>query len=233
VFRYTIGSATGALDPTKWQTVADNRDADDDMSFDADDVWTILSATSFSLSEEEPVDGGPNNGGLLGAGGTTSLPLLSNGGWIKSYREDVTMTLDILVGGTPTVTPVNVVFTGNGGEPYMRSDFNFDNSLTAADYNILLSNHLKALAETTAATSYVKGDVNGDLRNDVSDFRLFKADYIAANGAAAFAALGATIPEPTAPVLLMSGLAVGVRLNSRRRKPGLARARLMPSAGTR
>jgi hypothetical protein len=207
-FKYTINSPTGALDPTKWQTVADNRDADSGGSFDADDIWTILTSTNFSLSEEDPVDGSSDNGGLLGAGGTTSMPLLSNGGWIRTYREDVTMTLDILVGGVPTVTPVTVAFTGNGGQPYKRSDFNFDNALTATDYNILLSNHLKTLTETLPSLSYVKGDVNGDLRNDVNDFRLFKADYIAANGEAAFAALAGSVPEPTTGALLAMGAAL-------------------------
>jgi hypothetical protein len=110
---------------------------------------------------------------------------------------------------------VNVTFTGNGGQPYKRSDFNFDNALTAADYNVLLSNHLKTLTETTAATSYVKGDINGDLRNDVNDFRLFKADYIAANGEAAFAALLASVPEPGSLSLLAAG---AVMLGVRRRR---------------
>jgi hypothetical protein len=215
MFKYTISSPTGALDPTKWQTITDNRDADSGGSFDPDDVWTILTSTNFSLSEEDPVDGSSDNGGLLGVGGTTSMPLLSGGGWIRTYREDVTMTLEILSGGTPTVTPVNVVFTGNGGQPFKRSDFNFDNQLTAADYNVLLANHLKTLTETTAATSYVKGDINGDLRNDVNDFRLFKADYIAANGEAAFAALLASIPEPGSASLLLA--AVGVLAVNRRR----------------
>jgi Concanavalin A-like lectin/glucanases superfamily len=206
MYKYTINSPSGGLDPTKWQSITDNRDADSGSSFDSQDTWAILSATNNSLSEEDPVDGGSDDGGQLGAGGTTTLPLLTNGGWIRSYREDVTMTLEILVNGTPTVTPVNISFTGNGDEPFMRSDFNFDNSLTAADYNVLLSNFLKPLTETVAALSYAKGDVNGDLRNDVNDFRLFKADYIAANGEAAFDALMATIPEPSSALLMAGGI---------------------------
>ncbi|HEX6960426.1 MAG TPA: LamG domain-containing protein [Lacipirellula sp.] len=223
MFKYTINSPSGALDPTKWQTIADNRDADSGASFDQDDNWAILSATNNSLSEEDPVDGiGFNDGGRLGAGATTSLPLLSNGGWIRTYREDVTMTLEILVGGTPTVTPVNISYTGNGGQAYMRSDFNFDNALTAADYNVLLDNFLKPLSEATAALAYGKGDINGDLRNDANDFRLFKADYIAANGEAAFAALMATVPEPGGALMLLTGSAL-VTLQRRRGVPLLGR----------
>lgn len=207
MFKYTISSPSGALDPTKWQTIADNRDADSGGSFDSNDVWAVLSATDYSLSEEDTVDGSADDGGKLGvgAGATSSLPLLAAGGWRKSYREDVTMNLEILVDGIATVTPVTIAFTGNGGLPFQRSDFNFDNALTAADYNILLSNHLKTLTETVPGASYAKGDINGDLRNDVNDFRLFKADYIAANGEAAFASLVGAVPEPSTCLLLLCG----------------------------
>jgi hypothetical protein len=217
MFKYTINSPSGALDAAKWQTIADNRDADSGGSFDSNDAWAVLSATDATLSEEDTVDGSADDGGKLGvgAGATSSLPLLTAGGWRKSYREDVTMTLEILVDGVATVTPVTVSFTGNGGAPFKRSDFNFDNAINAADYNLFLSNYLKTITETVAGLSYAKGDVNGDLRNDVNDFRLFKADYIAANGQAAFAALVGAVPEPASGALLLVGLGA---LAARRRR---------------
>ncbi|MCA9234640.1 MAG: PEP-CTERM sorting domain-containing protein [Planctomycetales bacterium] len=206
MFRYTINSASGTLDPAQWQTIADNADSDNGGSFDNDDVWTIQSSTSFSLSEEELVDGGGDNGGLLGTGGTESLVLSTAGGWVKSYKEDVTMSLGILVNGSEVTTPVSVVYTGNGDQPFARSDFNFDGSINGTDYEILRANQFVTLTETTAVASYAKGDVNGDLRNDVNDFRLFKADYIAANGPGSFAAL-VGVPEPSTILLALGGLA--------------------------
>lgn len=216
VFRYEINSASGALNPAQWRTIADNADSDSGSSFDDNDVWNVLTATNFTWSEEEPIDGGGDNGGLLGAGGTTSLPLSTAGGWLKSYREDVTMTLGILVNGIEATTPVNVVYTGNGGEPFMRSDFNFDNEIDEVDYQILLSNHLTTLTDPNAASTYLKGDVNGDLRNDVLDFRLFKEDFIAVNGLAAFNALVGAVPEPGSVALAVLAAAAVVGLRRRR-----------------
>ncbi len=46
------------------------------------------------------------------------------------------------------------------------------------------------------------GDLDGDGDNDFADFRLFQADYVAANGAAAFEAL-LNVPEPTAALSLL------------------------------
>jgi MYXO-CTERM domain-containing protein len=66
----------------------------------------------------------------------------------------------------------------------------------------------------TAAQAYLHGDLDGDGDNDFFDFRLFKADYIDGNGAAAFAALpeiGLSVPEPSAAILAALGmLALGV-----------------------
>src|SRR4029079_5227418 len=140
--------------------------ADSGGSFDPDDTWNVLSETANRLSEEDPVDGGPNNGGKLGvgAGATASLPMLTAGGWTKSYREnDVVMTLEFLNAGVPTVSSVLVTYTANSGNAWKRSDFNFDNLINATDYNTLMANQLKTLTETTGATSYAKGDINGDL----------------------------------------------------------------------
>ena len=57
--------------------------------------------------------------------------------------------------------------------------------------------------------TFALGDENGDLLNDYTDFRLFKADYIAANGAAAFSSMIATeggyVPEPSTFELMVVG----------------------------
>ena len=118
----------------------------------------------------------------------------------------VAIDLGILVNGSEVTTPVSVVYTGNGDQPFARSDFNFDGSINGTDYEILRANQFVTLTETTAVASYAKGDVNGDLRNDVNDFRLFKADYIAANGPGSFAAL-VGVPEPSTILLALGGLA--------------------------
>jgi hypothetical protein len=66
----------------------------------------------------------------------------------------------------------------------------------------------------TDAQAYGLGDLDGDGDNDFDDFRLFQADYIAANGAAAFAAL-VKAPEPAG--VLLAGMALACAAFTRRR----------------
>jgi hypothetical protein len=116
------------------------------------------------------------------------------------------------------VTPA-IEWTGNGGNPFQRSDLNFDGAIDGGDYDIFLANNLTDIDPDMMLDdvgSYVFGDLDGDQDNDVQDFRLFKADYIAANGAAAFAAL-AGVPEPASVCLLVLGAGIALQLHRRSR----------------
>jgi endonuclease/exonuclease/phosphatase family metal-dependent hydrolase len=61
-----------------------------------------------------------------------------------------------------------------------------------------------SLTGLTHAQAYVMGDLNGDFRNDHADFVIFKAAFDVANGAGSFASMLASVPEPTAIVLVAS-----------------------------
>ncbi len=204
VVKYEIASAAGALDPAGWASIADNGDADSGATIDLDDIWSIISSENTLLSEEDPVDfGGPDDGAPL----TTSVPLGAL--WTKSPFEDLTATLTVWDGFAESELGIPVVFTGNGGAAFSRSDFNLDGNVDADDYITLMAHHLTDLGGTVAAETFALGDVDGDLDNDFNDFRLFKADFIAANGLAAFAALtGASVPEPTSLGLLLLSAAM-------------------------
>ena len=65
------------------------------------------------------------------------------------------------------------------------------------DWNIFLANNGTSFSDMSAAETYSLGDLNGDLVNDLKDFRLFKADYTAVNGAGAFAAPLLLVSPPT------------------------------------
>ncbi|CAD7694869.1 unnamed protein product [Ostreobium quekettii] len=202
IISYSLSSAAGSLNPAGWTSIADTGDANSGGSIDADDIWTVTSATGNNLAEEEPVGGGgPDDGAPLGGGFS-----LGNV-WSKSRFEDVTLSLTILNPDfTERVENLSVQFVGNGGEAFSRSDLDVDGDIDADDYSALLSFHLNPLPGTTAFETAPFGDIDGDLDNDFDDFRLFKNDFIAANGAAAFAALSA-VPEPSAALLALVAVA--------------------------
>jgi hypothetical protein len=100
--------------------------------------------------------------------------------------------------------------------PQSRSDLNNDGLVTVADWALFLPNSSKTFAADPDFTAYLKGDLDGDKDNDYADFKLFKADYIDANGEAAFASLG-VVPEPASAILgsLGAAFALGCRRTRR------------------
>lgn len=207
IVAYWVTSASGALDPAGWNSVAATGDADNGGSIDPNDNWTEgdfdpnnmgdprVIGTTF-LGETDPLGGGgPDDGFSVGA--DVGLGAL----WTASPFEDLVMNITTFDGITESTFAIPVNFVGEG-DPIQRADFNADGVLDAADYAILEANHLTDLTATTAYDAYLLGDMDGDLDNDFNDFRAFKDAYIAANGAAAFAAL--TVPEPTGLILLGS-----------------------------
>jgi hypothetical protein len=94
------------------------------------------------------------------------------------------------------------------GTAAVRSDLNGDGQVNVADWTIFIANGYTNLGSETAVGAYRRGDLDGDRDNDIFDYRLFKADFIAANGAAAFADLEGAVPEPsTMAFLIFGGLA--------------------------
>ena len=92
---------------------------------------------------------------------------------------------------------------------FRRSDFDRDGDLDADDYIRLRTYHLAPLAGDSPLETFAFGDADGDLDNDYEDFRLFKDDYIAAHGAAAFNAVIAghgQLPEPPTCTLMLFGV---------------------------
>jgi hypothetical protein len=219
---YQLTSATGTLQPENHNKISERLDVLGNGSFDSDDLWQayLVTPASPTTLEEAMQPSGSGDGGQLT--GTTSITLNTGANrlWRKYHVEDVRMMLQVQVGTQILDLPANVVYTGNGGVKWVRSDLNFDNAINAADYEIFRSNHRKPIDAMTFPTdpqSYVFGDIDGDQDNDFADFRLFQADYIAANGEAAFAALLASVPEPSGAVLAALGMALAARRRGRKR----------------
>jgi hypothetical protein len=195
---YSITSAAGSLNPAAWTSI----DAGD--AFDTNGTWTAQSSTSSNLAES--VTGGTLDGGTLGA-------MVSRGigaPWLKTPFQDLAFEFTL---GDDTTGFGEVQYTG-AARP--RSDLNGDGAITAADWATFVANAFTNISGETEVGAYLKGDLDGDFDNDYVDYRLFKADFIAANGEAAFAALPGAVPEPTSIVLVT--MAVFGFLIARRRR---------------
>ncbi|WP_428308103.1 LamG-like jellyroll fold domain-containing protein [Lacipirellula sp.] len=203
VFSYSITSASGGLNPASWTTVAGHFDSAGNGSFDSNDVWSTTALTKTAITEEEPFgDGGAEDGGTLG-----TVTFSTNGGWIKSFREDVAITTQALVNGVPTTLIPDIKYVGNGGQPFKRSDLNFDNVINGNDWIVFRNNNLVSLDPNLSdAQTAALGDLNGDGVSNFLDFRVFQADFDAANGVGAFTALVGAVPEPSSVALGLSAV---------------------------
>jgi hypothetical protein len=225
----TISSASGALDPNKWKSVAGNYDVFGNGSFDSEGAWSISSNTVNQLAETES-----SNGGRLGTGGTvTSLQLGLADAWTLSRFEDLVVSVTrVLADNVTTETlGVPVSYINGIGQTAARSDLNFDGAITPADWVAFASNHLDEFTGMTLAQAATMGDLDGNLSNNYEDFLLFQADYDAANGVGALTVLMSSVPEPSsvALVLIAGGAALGMRRRQRSQTAGRVGRILAPA----
>ena len=187
---YSIMSAAGGLDPAMWVSI------DAGNTFDPNGTWTAQSSTSTNLAES--VTGGTLDGGSLAASASRAIGTP----WRQTPFEDLVFSYTL---GDDTTGLGVVQFSGT---PLERSDLNGDGQVNAADWAIFVVNAYTNISGETAVGAYLKGDLDGDIDNDYADFLLFKGDFVAANGAAAFAALTGQVPEPSSAVLVMLALSL-------------------------
>lgn len=193
----SISSAFGAIGPTALTPITGNYDSTGNGSVDNNNAWHITSAAGDNGTFTEVTNG---DAGTLGVG--QQVVLSASGGWLQSPTED--LGLSLVINGTPTNASVSYV--GNGGHAHVRSDLNFDGTLTADDWSVFVEGSYASLAGLSKAEAYQQGDLNGDNLNNFADFRLFKADYDAVNGQGAFAAMSGVVPEPGAALLASVGV---------------------------
>lgn len=195
-----ILSGGGALQSENWKSITNFYDAlPQDGSVDPDHAWSIITETKFSLSEHEPTE--------IGATLATDQEIdFGEDVWKKSRIEDVVMRVE-LADGTVLFETVNFI-GGPGGSSYHRSDLNTDGVITEADWSFFYPNMLADLSLMTTVERALAGDLNGDGKNDVKDFVLFKADYEFFHGSGSFDQMLASVPEPsTWGFLIVAGIA--------------------------
>jgi hypothetical protein len=88
------------------------------------------------------------------------------------------------------------------------ADLNEDGIADATDWQFYRAGFGASLSGLTVDESRRMGDLNGDFKNDESDFALFKLAYDELNGAGALSALQAPVPEPATLTCMCSGALV-------------------------
>ena len=207
---YSITSSFAAVDPSDatWLSIADNYDADNDGSVDATNAWSELSpADTFTDLSEADLSSGL--GTTLDPGQT--IVLSANGAWIKNPNEDLVFQY---VSNLEVQTGI-VGFSGNGDASFALGDFNADNAIDELDWMILRGNQHSDLTAATPLMAYLSGDLNGDQRNNHTDFVLFVDLFDQANGDGAFQDMIENLPEPSGSFLVLTG---GLLLLARRRR---------------
>ena len=209
VVGYTLTSPAGTLNAANWRSITDNADSNSGGTFDPNHAWTKLSVAGSTqdFSEFDLSGGSGPFGGLFGTGGSTTYELGTGGAaeaqraWRTSFYEDIAIDVKLADGSS---LPTTVRYVGNNGVLPRRSDLNFDGQINISDWNLFLTGNAANLSTMTLHDSYIRGDINGDLSNNYTDFRLFKTDFNVANGAGAFEAL-VGVPEPATLALLFVG----------------------------
>jgi hypothetical protein len=209
---YQITSAFEGLLPTSWLSIADNYDQGNPGPNQVDGAhqWSKLTdATSRAdLSEADLASG-------VGASlaHTKTVNLSSGGGWIRNPNEDVVFKY---VSNGQVVNGI-VTYVDNGGVSFAQGDLNTDGAINAADWTVLKTNLHTSLAGKSLAEAYRLGDLTQDKANNHADFVAFKSAYDAANGVGAFAAMIASVPEPSSLALSVVVAAAAAPVVRRRR----------------
>jgi Glucose / Sorbosone dehydrogenase len=205
----TIASAIGAINAGSLTPITGHYDLNGNGAVDGDDAWTVTSLGGSHTLFSEMTTGDP---GTLADGQQISLS--PGDGWIRSPNEDLVLSL-LVDGGV--VLNAKVSYVGNGGQPFDRSDLDFNGVIDVDDWSIFVANSFGNLEGLSLAQAYGKGDLDGDGDNDYDDFQLFKSDYNTAHGAGAFEVAILGVPEPSS-LVLAAGVAVLCPLRRRKRK---------------
>lgn len=194
----SISSAFGGLNPDSLTPIAGTYDLSGNGDVDGNNNWMITSGAGDNFLFTESTTG---DFGTLAAG--QSITFSPGNGWIQSPTEDIQATLLADGGG---LVNINVSYTGNNGDPFARSDLDFDGEISVDDWAAFIASSYTNLAGLSPAEAYGLGDLNGDGVSDYEDFQVFKADFNQANGLGAFEAMLVGVPEPRS-ALLMLGMA--------------------------
>jgi hypothetical protein len=177
VLGYSLTSTAGSFKPAQWSRLGRS--------------FRQLSGSGNNLAEMD----------FFGSGIAISnvTPLNLGDAWNRTPYQDVQGQL-LLEDGTQLTASIQYT-----GTPIPSGDLNGDSAVNSADWALFKAGAGSSLAGFSKGQSYLKGDLNGDLKHDLLDFVAFRTAYNAASGAGAFEAMLAAVPEPSAGLLLVVG----------------------------
>lgn len=176
---YQITSASGELDTSGWVSW-DEAGLDGNTWFEANPSGTQLAELNLTSSGAIPVSGSRTLGAGYGGG----------------FGGNEDLVFEYLEPGNPTSITIPITYVGT--PTFIVGDLNFDSNINAADWMLYIAGQHKDLAGMTMFEAFQMGDMDDDFDNDHTDFVLFKTAFEQANGAGSFAAMLATVPEPSA-----------------------------------
>lgn len=176
--------------------------------------------TYFPHDRFAPPEPIPPNGTEMTPGDFINRPNGATPEQSKAAWQKISVTHFVLPGSPEVGKPIGVAF-----HAFLDSavddasltklgagDLNGDRVINSLDWSILRTNQLGDLSSLPIAESYFLGDLNGDGQNNHADFSIFKTSYDASNGAGSFAAMVASVPEPSAALLaVLAGAGVLAR----------------------
>jgi hypothetical protein len=86
------------------------------------------------------------------------------------------------------------------------ADLDLNGVLDVSDWALFVGSSETDLSTLAPYDAYLHGDLDGDGRNSVSDFGLFKTAFEQTHGAGSFAAMIASVPEPTTLSLAVAAI---------------------------
>ena len=123
----------------------------------------------------------------------------SGNAWLKSPFEDVALDV-VLTSGDILEYSVEYINGPAGG--YALGDLNFDGAVSPLDWPDYHAGRGVDLSGMSAVEAYRRGDLDGDLDNDIADFVLVQSNWRRAMAPAAWSTL---VPsEPDAAMLLLT-----------------------------
>lgn len=193
---YGIASEMNSLNPAGWGTLNSNDPG----------KWTKLGNENFELSEAAL-----NEQTVILAG--ESIPL---GNAYNTAINSEDLQFEFHLAGVPSNSLMpfaegGVIYITDSVDP--SADFDNDGDVDGSDF-------LAWQVGFGSGTTQAEGDANGDGSVDAADFAVWESQYGSVSGGGSLA--GATVPEPSSLVLLVSVALAGAALLNKRNETSIA-----------